>query len=130
MITTRTPATKWRYDVGASPWNRSPERAMSPEGTTGTCAHSTPVAPSGLCGRFDLPIHGFAPVATACRPFGTGPTRCVGADEVEDDGVPFVEKEGGSDPRVSHSISRVRKLQTTIRDNMQMPGFALPEVGE
>ena len=43
---------------------------------------------------------------------------------------PCSRKDGGLDARVSHSISRVRKLQSAIRDNMQKLGFALPEVGE
>ena len=66
-------ATKWRHDVamGVSPWNTNPHRAMSPEGTTGNPLHQTHVASSGLRTRFELQIHGFAPVATACRPFGT-----------------------------------------------------------
>jgi hypothetical protein len=66
-------ATKWRNDIamGVSPWNTNPHRDMSPEGTTGNPAHQTHVAPSGLRTRFEFQIHGFAPVATACRPFRT-----------------------------------------------------------
>ena len=44
---------------------------------------ATPVASSGLCVSFDLSIHGFAPVATVCRPFGThelAPNRYVEVD--------------------------------------------------
>jgi len=93
-------ATKWRHDVamGVSPWNRNPHRAISPVGTTGTAASRSHAAPSGLRVRFDLPIHGFAPVATTCSPFGTSvltPGRYVGAEEVEDDGLPFAEKMQG-----------------------------------
>lgn len=70
---TEFPATEWRHDVamGVSPWNRNPHRAVSPEGTAGTVTPPTHVAPSGLCARSELPIHGLAPVATTCRPFGT-----------------------------------------------------------
>ena len=66
-------ATKWRYDVamGVSLWNTNHHRGISPEGTIGNPTHRTHVAPSGLRDRFDLPIHGFTPVATSCRPFGT-----------------------------------------------------------
>ena len=53
---------------------------------------SNHVAPSGLRACFELQIHGFAPVATAYRPFGTNvltPGRPVGrtarAEEVEDE---------------------------------------------
>ena len=69
---------------------------MSPEGTTGTVQPvQSHVAPSGLRDRFDLLIHGFAPVATACRPSGTNvltPGRYVGAEEVEHDGVLSITK--------------------------------------
>ena len=87
------PATKWRNDVamGVSPWNENPHHAISPKGTTGNPACAIHVAPSGLRVRFDLSIHGFAPVATTCRPFGTNvltPSRVPCAEEVEDDGVP------------------------------------------
>ena len=89
-----SPATKWRNDVamGVSPWNENPHDAMSPEGTTGNPARPIHVAPSGLRVRFDLPIHGLAPVATTCRPFGTNvltPGRVACAEEVEDDRVLF-----------------------------------------
>ena len=77
-------ATEWRNDVamGVSPWNTNPHRGVSPEGTTGNLTHRTHVAPSGLRDRFDHLIHGFTPVATACRPFGTnvltpGRTTCA-----------------------------------------------------
>ena len=56
--------------MGAS-WNRDRQRDVSPEGTIGTVAQSIHVAPSGLVDRVDQTNHGFAPVATACRPFGT-----------------------------------------------------------
>ncbi|TWT80458.1 hypothetical protein CA13_18750 [Planctomycetes bacterium CA13] len=134
MIWIRTPATKWRNDVamGVSPWKRNPHRAVSPEGTTGTVAHATHVAPSGLVDRVRPTIHGFAPVATTCRPFGTvlTPGRYVGAEEVEDDGVPFAEKMEGLTRELATQFHESEKRQAAIRDNMQKRGFALPEVGE
>ena len=66
--------------------------------------------------------------------FGTHvltPGRCVGAEEVEVDGVQF-----GSKPKrrltreLASQFHESEKLQTTIRDNMEKLGFALPEVGE
>ena len=71
--------------MGVSPWNTNPNRVISPEGTIGNPTHRTHVAPSGLPDRFNHPIHGFAPVATACRPSGTKLLtlgRYVGADKV------------------------------------------------
>ncbi len=93
----RTPATKWRQVVamGVSPSIRNPPHPVSPEGTTGIETQPFPAAPSRLRARLGLGNHGFAPVATTCRPFGTnGLTRgrYVGAEEVEDDGVPCAEK--------------------------------------
>ena len=79
-------ATNWRNDVamGVSPWSRNHRRHASPEGTTGIVAPPIHVAPLGLRDRFNLPVHGFAPVATISRPFGTNvhaPGRHVGAKE-------------------------------------------------
>ena len=66
-------ATKWPHDVamGVSQWSQNHRRHASPEGTTGIVAPPIHVAPLGLCDRFNLPVHGFAPVATISRPFGT-----------------------------------------------------------
>ena len=87
-------ATKWRHDVamGVSPWIANPHHTISPEGTTGNPTHPTHVAPSGLRDRFDIRIHGFAPVATTCRPFGTnvltpGRTACADGFVVDTDRV-------------------------------------------
>ena len=67
------PAAKWRNDVamGVSPWKRNPHHAVSPEGTTGNSTRTIHVAPSGLVGCVGPLNHGFAPVATTYRPFGT-----------------------------------------------------------
>lgn len=127
-----TPATKWRHAVAmsVSPWNRVQYQTKSPEGTIGTSKDATPVAPLGLCDRVRSRIHGFAPVATPCRPFGTDPGRCIGAEELEDGGVPFAEKMEGLSRELATPFHESEKLQTTIRDNTQKLGFALPEVGE
>ena len=94
------PATKWRHAVamGVSPWNRIALRDVSPEGTAGNPKGPTHAGPSGLCNRVGTHIYGFAPVATACRPFGTNvftPGRTACAEKVEDDGVPLAEKMEG-----------------------------------
>lgn len=58
------------------------------------------------------------------------PGRYVGAEEVEDDGVPFAEKMEGLTRELATQFHESEKLQSAIRDNMQKLGFALPEVGE
>ena len=58
------------------------------------------------------------------------PGRYVGAEEVEDDGVPFAEKREGLTRELATQFHESEKLQAAIRDNMQKLGFALPEVGE
>ncbi|MCR9115791.1 MAG: type I restriction-modification system subunit M [bacterium] len=58
------------------------------------------------------------------------PGRYVGAEEVEDDGVPFAEKMEGLTHELATQFHESEKLQSAIRDNMQKLGFALPEVGE
>ena len=58
------------------------------------------------------------------------PGRYVGAEEVEDDGVPFAEKMEGLTRELATQFHESEKLQAAIRDNMQKLGFALPEVGE
>lgn len=58
------------------------------------------------------------------------PGRYVGAEEVEDDDVPFAEKMEGLTRELATQFHESEKLQAAIRDNMQKLGFALPEVGE
>ena len=58
------------------------------------------------------------------------PGRYVGAEEVEDDGVPFAEKMEGLTRELATQFHASEKLKSAIRDNMQKLGFALPEVGE
>lgn len=58
------------------------------------------------------------------------PGRYVGAEEVEDDNVPFAEKMEGLTRELATQFHQSEKLQAAIRDNMQKLGFALPEVGE
>ncbi|HAW31787.1 MAG TPA: restriction endonuclease subunit M [Planctomycetaceae bacterium] len=58
------------------------------------------------------------------------PGRYVGAEEAEDDGVPFAEKMTELTRELATQFHESEKLQTAIRDNMQKLGFALPEVGE
>ena len=115
------PATKWRHDVamGVSPWNRNPHSAISPEGTTGNQTRPIHVAPSGLRGQVDPHNHGFTPVATTSRPFGTNvltPGRTACAGEVEDDGVPFAEKMEGLIRELATQFHESEKLQAAIRD--------------
>ncbi|GAA5506700.1 hypothetical protein Rcae01_02153 [Novipirellula caenicola] len=90
-------ATKWRHAVamGVSPWNQNLHHATSPKGTTGSVTQLIHIAPTGLCDRRRPSVPGLAHVAKSCCPFGTNmltPGRYVGAEEVEDDGVPFAEK--------------------------------------
>ena len=122
MIDARS-ATKWRHNVakGVSPWNRNPRHVVSPEGTTGISRRANHVAPSGLRDRFDPLIHGFTPVATTYRPVGTNvltPGRYVGAEDVEDDGVPFAEKMEGLPRKLATQFHESEKLRAAIRDNM------------
>lgn len=58
------------------------------------------------------------------------PGRYVGAEEVEDDGVPFAQKMEGLTRELATQFHESEELQAAIRDNMQKLGFALPEVGE
>ncbi|MEP3480724.1 MAG: hypothetical protein ABJZ55_15855 [Fuerstiella sp.] len=130
---TEFPATKWRHAVamGVSPWNRKQTRAGSPEGTTGTTGttgtKTQPIhaAPSGLWDLAGSRNHGFAPMATTCRPAGTNvltPGRYVGAEEVEDDGVPFAEKMEGLTRELATQFHESERLQSAIRNN-QCPEY-------
>ncbi|KLU02279.1 Type I restriction-modification system, DNA-methyltransferase subunit M [Rhodopirellula islandica] len=56
--------------------------------------------------------------------------RYAGAEEVEDDGVPFAGKMEGLTRELATQFHESEKLQSAIRDNMQKLGFALPEAGE
>ena len=47
------------------------------------------------------------------------PGRYVGAEEVEDDGVPFAEKMKGLTRELATQFHESEKLQSAIRDNMQ-----------
>ena len=58
------------------------------------------------------------------------PGRYVGAEDVEDDGVPFAEKMEGLTRELATQFHESDQLQSAIRRNMQKLGFALPEVGE
>ena len=46
------------------------------------------------------------------------PGRYVGAEEVEDDGVPFAEKMEGLTRELATQFHESEKLQAAIRDNM------------
>ena len=58
------------------------------------------------------------------------PGRYVGAEDVEDDGVPFAEKMEGLTRELATQFHESEKLQAAIRARLQKLGFALPEVGE
>ena len=47
------------------------------------------------------------------------PGRYVGAEEVEDDGVPFAEKMEGLTRELATQFHESEKLQSAIRDNMR-----------
>ena len=126
-------ATKWRNDVamGVSPWNRNPHDPVSPEGTAGNPARPIHVAPSGLVDRIRPYIHGLAPVATTCRPFGTNvltPGRYVGAEEVEDDGVPFAEKMEGLTRELATQFHESEKLQSANHPEPQLSLRTYPNI--
>lgn len=58
------------------------------------------------------------------------PGRYVGAEEVEDDEVPFAETMEGLTRESATQFHESEKPRAAIRDNMQKLGFALPVVGE
>ncbi len=120
------PATKWRNDVamGVSPWNENPHHTISPKGTTGNPACAIHVAPSGLRVRFDLSIHGFAPVATTCRPFET--------NVLTSGRVPYAEEVEGLTRELATQFHESEKLQAAIRFTNQLapprtPSRTLPQ---
>ena len=61
--------------------------------------------------RPEIPEHGY--VLT--------PGRCVGAEEVEDDGVPFAEKMEGLPRELATQFHEAEKLQSAIRKNFFRP---------
>ena len=70
--------------MGVSPWNKESMLRCQSRRDGRNDQAATPVAPSKLRVSFDLPGYGFAPLATACRPFGTQepvPSRYVGVDK-------------------------------------------------
>ena len=71
-------------------------------------------------------------MATTCRPFGTNvltPRRYVGAEEVEDDGIPFTEKMATLTSELADQFAESAKLEKAIRKNMKALGFELPKAG-
>ena len=55
------------------------------------------------------------------------PGRYVGAEEVEDDGVPFGEKMEGLTRELAIQFHESEKLQAAIRDNMAFVGLSKVE---
>ncbi len=51
------------------------------------------------------------------------PGRYVGAEEVEDDGVPFEEKMKGLSAELYAQFAKADELETTIRKNLELLGF-------
>jgi type I restriction enzyme M protein len=105
-------------------WKRGPISSPRPLGGEGQG--------EGEVGYSDIP--GFCKSASlddiAEHGYVLTPGRYVGAEEVEDDGVPFAEKMEGLTRELATQFHESEKLQSAIRDNMQKLGFALPEVGE
>ena len=116
-------ATKWRNDVamGVSPWNRNPQHAVSPKGTTGNSTRPIHVASSRLVGCVGPLNHGFAPVATTYRLFETNvltPGHSACAKDVEDDGTPFAEKMESLTCELAIQFHESEKLQAAIHNNL------------
>ncbi len=57
------------------------------------------------------------------------PGRYVGAEEVEDDGVPFAEKMATLTSELADQFAESAKLENAIRKNMKALGFELPVGG-
>ena len=57
------------------------------------------------------------------------PGRYVGAEEVEDDGVPFAEKMTTLTGELADQFAESAKLDKAIRKNMKALGFELPKAG-
>ena len=56
--------------------------------------------------------------------------RYVGAEEVEDDGIPFAKKMEGMTRELAIQFHESGKVQAAIRVRLSKQGFGLPEVGE
>ena len=57
------------------------------------------------------------------------PGRYVGAEEVEDDGIPFTEKMATLTSELADQFPESAKLEKAIRKNMKSLGFELPKAG-
>ena len=53
------------------------------------------------------------------------PGRYVGAEEIEDDAEPFLERMNRLNSRLNQEFAQSAKLETTIRDNLSRLGFRL-----
>ncbi len=51
------------------------------------------------------------------------PGRYVGAEEIEDDGVPFEEKMKELSAELYQQFAKADELETTIRKNLELLGF-------
>ena len=58
------------------------------------------------------------------------PGRYVGAEEVEDDGIPFTEKMATLTSELADQFAESAKLEKAIRKNMKSLGFGLPVGGK
>ena len=58
------------------------------------------------------------------------PGRYVGAEEVEDDGIPFTEKMATLTSELADQFAESAKLEKAIRKNMKSLGFELPVGGK
>ena len=58
------------------------------------------------------------------------PGRYVGAEEVEDDGIPFAEKMVTLTSELADQFAESAKLEKAIRKNMKALGFELPVGGK
>ena len=58
------------------------------------------------------------------------PGRYVGAEEVEDDGIPFTEKMATLTTELADQFAESAKLEKAIRKNMKSLGFELPVGGK
>jgi type I restriction-modification system DNA methylase subunit len=86
----------------------------------------------GEVGYHDIP--GFCKSATldqiAEHGYVLTPGRYVGAEEVEDDGVPFADKMATLTTELADQFAESAKLEKAIRKNMKSLGFELPVGGK